>query len=431
MGKTNQNHLLGAILLLALWSCLIIWRYWNTYAIDLAAIYIAGHLAWAGDLAMIYGGLPEAFAVKNAPEWRQVLIDQGITGESGSHYVYPPLWAFVVSPFSGYLDPYSFFNAGRTLLTLSLAASVLLTWRLTRVTLSPLYFAAIAIFFFETTIPAVLALELGQPQLFVILLMLLAMERYVAGSDLAAGAALGLAAAIKVTPILLIVIFLADRRWRAASTTILVSGALAGLSFALAGLQPHLTFIEGVRWMESLMPAVGLNMTFETVMHDWIVPFAPCERCTDPRMGLDTPWVSVVSRLLMFAIIGATLWATASLNTTHRTIMRFCILSVAILFFGPLAWMHYYTLIILLFLGIAPRLRFTAASLAAILLWAGFSQIWMGTLLSNTADIQSAALYPQHTAILSIIVFIAVCMAEIARSPKQSGQSENPQSLPN
>jgi uncharacterized membrane protein len=76
-----------------------------------------------------------------------------------------------------------------------------------RTPVSPVLFAGFAVLFVETTIPAAAALSLGQPQLLVIFLILLGFERYIAGRDTTAGVLLGLAAAIKVTPIILAVFF--------------------------------------------------------------------------------------------------------------------------------------------------------------------------------------------------------------------------------
>ena len=407
-GQGLKRHMAGAILLLAAWAVWTAVRYWNSYAIDLAAIYIAGHFASVGDVAMIYGGETARFAVGNVPQWRGVLESHGITGQSGSHYVYPPLWSFVVAPFAAATDPIAFFNAGRILLIASLAGSVLVVWRLMKVPLSPFLFALIAITFIETTIPAAAALSLGQPQLLVIFLILLAFERYASGREVTAGALLGLAAAIKVTPILLALIFVADKRWRAVGAAAGISAGLALLSIAIAGFEPHLVFMSGVSWMESLMPVVGLNLTFETVMHDFFVPFVPCEPCSDPRMGVDTAWVALASKLLLAASLVAALWATATLPTADRIRVRLMLISTAALFFGPLAWMHYYTLTMLLFLGFASTLGLRLAVISTIPVWFGFSQAWMGALLRNATAFPFESIYPQHTALLSLTCIATV-----------------------
>lgn len=407
-GQGLKRHMAGAILLLAAWSVWTAVRYWDSYAIDLAAIYIAGHFASVGDMAMLYGGESARFAVGNAPEWRGVLESHGITGQSGSHYVYPPLWAFAVAPFADATDPIAFFNAGRILLILSLAGSVLAVWRLMKVPLSPFLFALIAIIFIETTIPAAAALSLGQPQLLVIFLILLAFERYASGREVTAGALLGLAAAIKVTPILLALIFVADKRWRAVGAAAGIAAGLALLSVAIAGFEAHLVFLSGVSWMESLMPVVGLNLTFETVMHDFFVPFVPCDPCSDPRMGADTAWVTLAGKLLLAASLVAGLWATSTLSEADRLRVRLMLISTAALFFGPLAWMHYYTLTMLLFLGFALRLGWRLAVISAIPVWIGFSQAWMGSLLRNATAFPFETMYPQHTALLSLLFIVTV-----------------------
>ncbi|WP_413721005.1 glycosyltransferase family 87 protein [Silicimonas sp. MF1-12-2] len=415
-GKNQSRDMAGAILLLVAWASWTVWRYWDSYAIDMAAIYIAGHFAWIGDTPMLYGGNAKSFAIANDPAWRGVLESHGITGHSGSHYVYPPLWAFAVAPFTGTFDPISFFNGARVLLVASLAASILIAWRLMRTPVSPVLFAGFAVLFVETTIPAAAALSLGQPQLLVIFLILLGFERYIAGRDTTAGVLLGLAAAIKVTPIILAVIFLADRRWRAAGATALTAASAAAISLAVAGVEPHAAFLRGVSWMESLMPIVGLNLTFETAAHDFFVPFLPCDPCSDPRMGLDTAWVSQFSRAILVVSVGFSIWITASMPFDDRARVRLLLISVASLFFGPLAWMHYYTLPLLIFLALSPNFGWRWATLASIPVWLGFSHLWMGKLLTEAKAFPFETFYPQHTALLSLAAIVATGMIFIRAS---------------
>ena len=413
MFPRSHSYLAGLLLVAyALWSA---WRYWDAYAIDLAPLYIAGHFAANGEWHMIYGGEKLAFAVKNAPEWRGVLEAHGISGRSGSHYVYPPIWAYVVSPLTTVLDPQSFINYGRIVLAFCLSASIWLAWLIFRSPCSPVLWVALSLALMESTMPAVLSLELGQPQLLVILLVLASFERSMAGRDIQAGFFLGLAAAIKVSPILLIVIFLADRRWKAACVAVATSAGVAVASLLVAGTAPHFEFVAVVRWMDSLMPAVGLNFTFETVAHDFLVSFTPCERCSDARMGVGTPWVSTLSSALLLASLGAAVVATRRIDPNWRLPIRLTLISMAILFFGPLSWMHYYTVLLLLAPGILLMIDRRLALLLGGVIWLGFSKFWMGMLLLSNTRFPYDTIYPQHTAILSVLAML-VATAIFART---------------
>ena len=132
---------------------------------------------------------------------------------------------------------------------------------------------------------------------------------------------------------------------------------------------------------------------------------------------MDTPWISLASRLLLAASLVAVLWTTASLPGGDRLRVRLVLVTTATLFFGPLAWMHYYTLPLLLFLGFAFGLGLRWAVLSAVPVWIGFSNAWMGSLLKSATAFPFETMYPQHTALLSLSSIVTVAVLAVSITP--------------
>ncbi|MCF6316445.1 MAG: DUF2029 domain-containing protein [Marinosulfonomonas sp.] len=91
----------------------------------------------------------------------------------------------------------------------------------------------------------------NQPQIFVSFLIVLGVERHRSGAPLTAGAAIALAASIKLYPVLLALLFLASGNRRAFGSFVITGAALGGLSIALAGWPLHSLFLAEVSRISS------------------------------------------------------------------------------------------------------------------------------------------------------------------------------------
>lgn len=416
-----------AFAILLVWTAIVTFRYWNDWSIDMSAIFMAGHFAAEGQHHLIFGEVEHLFAKDLPDEWGQTLNAFGFPAYDPIHFVYPPIWAYLVAPLAGLTEPMQFFNLTRPFVIASFAGSVVLAWRImkpTGVTLT--LWSLIAIVVAETTAPWTVAVDLNQPQLIIIFLLLLAFERYMAGKDITAGAILGLVAAIKITPILLCAIFLFDRRYRAIIAAGFVSGGIGLLSLLVAGWDMHMVFLARVSQIELLVPLVGLNFTFETVMNDFVVAFIQCEYCANRLQGMNVEWVAMLSNLIMPGALFATLWFTRRMTFEDRTKLRLLLVPLVTMFFSPLAWMHYYTLPVLLFPGLVSLYPMRAVLYAGLPFWAGFSLILMETRLDSAIANQNwQAFYPQHTALLSLVALVAL----IAFSKRWAVQEDGTQAV--
>lgn len=410
--------------LLALWTLWTILRFWGVWSIDMSAIYFAGRMVAEGQAALIHGAADDSFGQFRPAAWAPWIAERGVADEKIVHYVYPPIWAWVVAPVARAMEPQAFFDMARIPITLSCAASILMAWRIMRPPMPFWVFVAVSVALAETTMPTVIAFGLNQPQMVVLLLILVAFERFLAGRDSAAGIALGLAAAIKVTPILFCLIFLAERRFRPAAWAAGTAAAIALVSLAVAGPELHWIFLDRMSEIDELVPFEGLNLTFETAMHDLLVPLTLCTECAHPYTGLDTPWVTLASRVLFVVSLGLALWLPRRLAFAERVRLRLVLVFLAASFFSPLAWIHYYALPVLLFPGLWGRLAPRPFFAASAVFWVGIGVGTMGTLVRASAHRTTLDGFdPQHLGLLSLAALVWTLLAIIRRADRDRPQA--------
>ena len=173
----------------------------------------------------------------------------------------------LLAPVAAALEPQTFFDVTLTVQLVALMAAVPLAWRIAGAHSPPLWvWSALSAFLLTATHIPFFAMLLDQPHIMVTVLMVFAFERYKSGAFAAAGAVLGLAAALKVTPILLAVIFLFDGNWRALWWTFGVSGGIAILSLAVAGPALHMALIEQLARLTDNVLVTNINYGIEPVL---------------------------------------------------------------------------------------------------------------------------------------------------------------------
>ncbi|WP_420858341.1 glycosyltransferase 87 family protein [Marivivens marinus] len=213
---------------------------------DLMATWLAGHFHAAGATDQVYAGYDGLYTMLPPSEWWPFLQEQG-REKAVFPFVYPPIWAVLagwITPFVG-LDAFqagaSFVNpllmAG--MVTLAGRATGLRDWALVR-------FLLLGLGVMVATLPGSVALEQNQPQILVSFLIVAAIERDRAGAARLAGAALALAAAIKLYPAMLALLWLASGRGRSVASFAIVGSVLGAVSILLAGWPLHQTFLSDV-----------------------------------------------------------------------------------------------------------------------------------------------------------------------------------------
>jgi hypothetical protein len=287
------------------------------------------------------------------------------------------------------VDPIAFFDPVLVVHAVLCTASVLLAYRIAapaRMTLFVWSLISLAIILLVT--PFYTAFWLNQPQISVTFLILLAFELHVKGASVAAGVALGIAVAIKITPAVFNVIFVMDRNFRAAGVTIAVALAVLGFSVAIAGIDLHRAFLDQLVRAVDFAVLTPLNYSLEGLAATFAGIHGDVVRDTDVASGfviLETsPWFGLVSKAMLLCAI-AVVWRFMAGGNTH-VVSRLLAIWAVVIFFGPLAWSHYLIGPVLLLPALFDRLPAGGAILGISGVAACLSHPTQSMLLSLSAD---------------------------------------------
>lgn len=187
------------------------------------------------------------------------------------------------------------------------------------------------------------------------------------------GAALALAAAIKLTPAIFAVIFLLDRQWRAIVSFALCGIALAIASIALAGWPLHQIFMDR---LETVSRAGLIDIANISVRSLALALHALAE--ATPGLDLsrrmivveDIPaWIGPAMFITLTGLAALLIRATARSDSCARRFLALFGLSILVPLFGPLGWMHYYVIPALLMPAL-PAIAPWRATFLVVAAWA-------------------------------------------------------------
>lgn len=367
--RLDRLGLMLALFVLAHWCAYEITRAWTNFPPDLSALYAAGWLFGDGQTNLIYAA-PPGFFGGMPPEWASLTEMMGMAGQEPLPYVYPPLWAALMAPLTGALSPEGFFRTMALVQLPMLPGCAVLAWRMLRPNRLPLWaWLGITAALLWTSLIVSSAVVQLQPQITVAFLTLLAFERYGAGRVAAAGALLALAAALKLAPAGLALIFLLDRNWRALGWFAGVGATLAGLSLILAGPALHFEFLARLSTVSGGVFLSTINFSADSLIYaagvaSGLIEGGPLSghnlRITEVPAA-----VSLISKALLIAAIAVLYLRSATLPDGQRLPVRLVGLSLLLNIFGPLGWAHYF-LPQLFFLPALLTLRAPIPGLAAL-----------------------------------------------------------------
>lgn len=333
---------------------------------DLMALWLAAKAVAAGDPGSVYPPLSPLFEMRPPLAWFAQARDLGRPGEVYP-YLYPPLWAWLLAPVTRWLD-FGTVVAGAFLLnSLLLLAAPLVGLRFALgaqgarqgADTGAVLAAGLALLLLTRIGPV--ALLQGQPQIAVAFLVLLGLERDRNGHPLAGGVAMGLAIALKLSPLPLALIWLVAGRWRAFGAAAVTGGVLGLASLALAGWAPHAQFLAELRAIDHtmLVSSAAYSLDLLVAVLGWdaggqLIPSLPAE-ITDPAIvgAFATPelgWLvlpkpplyGLAQRVILIVLVLGTGLALRRLDDPARRAALWGAAMTAIAFFGPIGWAYYY-----------------------------------------------------------------------------------------
>jgi hypothetical protein len=267
-------------------------------------------------------------------------------------FVNMPIMAFLFAPL-GRLDD---FDAGWIFLALGLTAALASWALLARIGRYRGSSAALLAFIFLINGPMVNSLREGNTTHFLLLLLALALLLWRAGWDYSAGLVLGFCALFKLPLLLFGGYFLLRRRWRILAGGATMAALIIGLSLWLFGLATHIAWYRVCvePYMLGVIPAFNVQSidafllrlsTGAALLQEWTpMPLPPVYR--------------VVRTILLLAIYGAAvalIWRAGrreplprvSGGLSTRDLTEFSLILTVALVSSPLAWTHYYLLLLL------------------------------------------------------------------------------------
>ncbi len=343
-----------AIALLVIWAAVTARLAATLGGEDLAALYIAGQMWAEVGPEGIYAFDAADFYTTEDPRWLVRAEALGLNEIDIFPYVYPPVWAALLAPIATTVDFATVKVVTAWIFFPAFAVAVLAARSLTTPTADPLRYVAVTIIPVTLSLPFLVAFGNIQPHLLITALMLVALERDARGQGLGAawvaGAALGLAAAIKLSPAILAIWWLVRGRWHALLAFAVVGGGLGLASLVTLGFGIHWRFLERLSEIDGIVLVNQVNIPLETFL-------VPLPQATDVgHLSIPEPaWVGpLVLAILLLGLAGVLLLARQADEETATVAAPLAILQLSVIC-GPLAWL-YYSLPLMLCLAGLPRL---------------------------------------------------------------------------
>ncbi|MFV2002865.1 MAG: glycosyltransferase family 87 protein [Paracoccaceae bacterium] len=342
---------LAALILFAGFFTSFYW-YFPTISADLMATILAGKFLAMGRPDQVYPALTDIFLMYPPSEWRGFMaLEYGYEGPVFP-FIYPPLWAKLAALLAG-LNLWRVAAVALVINTALLFLTIVLAMHATRTRLNPAIYAALATFFLMSNLIGTIALLQNQPQILVSFLLVLAIERARNGGPIAAGAALALAAAIKIYPAFFALFWLFGRERRAFGAFVVFGGALGLISLIWAGWPLHQAFLDQLRLISGSVLVTGITYNLDAAVAQLFFASdlvrivgleAPTPVNPDPgwfsmlRPGL---WRITSPAILLIAVALLTRgFASVDRATQAAALWPLALIVVAIL--SPISWSYYF-----------------------------------------------------------------------------------------
>ncbi len=301
---------------------------------DFTSYYVAGAAVLEGEGEHLYaprtGDMILAKAEEDSP-WRRLADSRAI--RDVNYYLYPPFFAVAAAPL-GWLD-YGTAHDLWYILNLACLAGALALFPAAGEGARALglcgLLALTALFW-----PSLFTFGAGQANYVILFLVLAALRGAESGRDWASGLALAGAAAIKITPALLLGWFLWKRRYR-----LVAWGAAGFVAISLSGLP--FTGVETYRiYAAEMVPLLSqgcahwVNQSLQAFlsrmsgagMFDWSL---------SPGQG----WVIPAVRGASLAVVVLLAWITRGRAGIAENRLGFALVLITTLFLSPISWIHH------------------------------------------------------------------------------------------
>lgn len=398
----QTDYLVGALIWAAL-GAYFMRAYWGGWPLDLTALYFAGHFFQTGAFSEVYGA-QDVFIWSAPPEaWQDLARQLDGPPMQVMPYVYPPLWAGLMAPVTTLVGFGAFAKIvfALNLVCFGLIGLMVFDWARRFPHAEHLRFSLYSLLACGGLLvgnASNMLLILGQPQVVVTTLTVGAFWCAMRGRAISAGAMLALAAALKLTPLLFVALFVFDRNWRAVASFAVVGATLAGASVLLAGWPLHQIFLDRLAIVQDSLLVSQINLSLELGFYE-VAALITGQADLDIAHPYHLPrpaWTGLLAKLI-FLVGAALIWILPrSRPATERLFLRFLAFALLSILCAPLAWSHYLILPLVLLPGVLglmplpravalialPYAAFSAAMMVVLADWGIVNSLWQigGTL---------------------------------------------------
>jgi hypothetical protein len=322
--------------------CLTVSVGWRQPGWDLRGEYVAARLIAAGHAAALYDQASTDAAKQQTSAWSSAALAGGIADRVVVSYIKTPLWAWLMSPLAAVLPFDAFKRVFAALSSIATAAMVFIAARQWAPRLAaPLWQAGLlgALFL---SVPFFAALILGQTHVLFIFLVICACVASLNGRPVSAGALLAAAATVKITPVWVAVTWLAAGRIRAAASFAVCFCLLLALTVAAHGFAIFATFLQTLQRFGGTVLLAGNNCSFASVLLHGALNADTAYRWQTVHNPV---WVGLLSTVALgfFAVLGGVLDRGAARPEQRIGGLLTLVAATA---FSPLAWNHYYIVLV-------------------------------------------------------------------------------------
>lgn len=333
---------------LAVFIVFALTEFWGNWAVDFSAYYYAGRFFGLGEFAQIYAGPPDIIGPEMPARWGELVAADGFGDAQTYPFIYLPWIAWAMAPVAAHVPVMVAMNVMLLVNMALVAASVYLAWRLfapaTRIGFGMWAMLSLAIMVISAL--PIMALSLGQIQIPVFAMILLAFERYRAGKPVFAALLLAAATMMKITPAAFAIIFLWDLNWRALGTYIATTLALFALSVGVAGWELHAQYFDIMRRLSAQLFMANIGASLEAFLFQTVdlIRGTPLHY-VGHEYSVDRPaWLDPAVKGVFVLGLGAIWLATRGLAAERRVPEQLFALAILLPLCAPLGWIHYYLL---------------------------------------------------------------------------------------
>jgi hypothetical protein len=336
----NRYKDLLILVVLILFSAFWVIRHFDIVGDDLSSSYLGCKMIATHQETHLYSHDPVNFDLVGDPVWKTEADRDDYQGTSHP-YVQTPLWAYSLLPLCEHTT-YPTFN--RFFLVVAMVCFSGMIWVITRYWVprfyAPLWIGLICVALF-TVEPFRYAILLVQTHIIFVLLGIMALT-FARRNPILAGLLLALAAVVKITPGFLVIYWVLTRQWKAAFSFVGWSVLLALITVVATGPGLMLAFLHEISQTSNVLLVAWNNQSLagwwmgryypQPELHEWYIHPLP-------------PLVKITSLTISVALTALGGFLDGKLP--ERPSYGAALALVAATVFAPIAWSHYYFLLLL------------------------------------------------------------------------------------